>query len=162
MPQLIYTVQPGDNLSGIARLYGSTVQTIININNIVNPNLIYPGAVLLIPVEEESDPGGPPGSLIYTVQPGDTLYTISLLFGVSTQSILALNNIPSPTQIYPGLKIVLPVNAVNPFQPIEPGIISYTGGVQVEGGRVPTGDWMLNLQILTSGGYRPAGLGTTT
>jgi hypothetical protein len=29
-------------------------------------------------------------------------------------------------------------------------------GVQVEGGRAPTSDWMLNLQILTSGGYRYA------
>jgi len=29
-------------------------------------------------------------------------------------------------------------------------------GVQVEGGRVPTSNWMLNLQILTSGGYRYA------
>jgi hypothetical protein len=29
-------------------------------------------------------------------------------------------------------------------------------GVEVEGGRVPTWDWMLNLQILTSGGYRCA------
>jgi hypothetical protein len=27
-------------------------------------------------------------------------------------------------------------------------------GVEVEGGRVPTTDWMLNLQILTSGGFR--------
>jgi hypothetical protein len=27
-------------------------------------------------------------------------------------------------------------------------------GVAVEGGRVPTSDWMLNLQILTSGGFR--------
>jgi hypothetical protein len=27
-------------------------------------------------------------------------------------------------------------------------------GVQVEGGRVPTADWFLNLQILTSGGFR--------
>ncbi len=35
-------------------------------------------------------------------------------------------------------------------------------GVEVEGGRVPTTDWMLNLQILTSGGYRPAGIVTTT
>jgi hypothetical protein len=35
-------------------------------------------------------------------------------------------------------------------------------GVQVEGGRVPTTDWILNLQILTSGGYRPVELGTTT
>ena len=29
-------------------------------------------------------------------------------------------------------------------------------GVQVEGGRVPTSDWMRNLQILTSGGYQYA------
>jgi hypothetical protein len=35
-------------------------------------------------------------------------------------------------------------------------------GVEVEGGRVPISDWMLNLQILTSGGYRLAGIGTTT
>jgi hypothetical protein len=27
-------------------------------------------------------------------------------------------------------------------------------GVEVEGGRMPTSDWMLNLQILTSGGFR--------
>jgi hypothetical protein len=27
-------------------------------------------------------------------------------------------------------------------------------GVKVEGGQVPTPDWMLNLQILTSGGFR--------
>jgi hypothetical protein len=27
-------------------------------------------------------------------------------------------------------------------------------GVEVEGGRVPTADWCLNLQILTSGGFR--------
>ncbi|HJY82763.1 MAG TPA: hypothetical protein VKK81_16970 [Candidatus Binatia bacterium] len=29
-------------------------------------------------------------------------------------------------------------------------------GVEVEGGRLPTADWMLNLQILTSGGYQRA------
>ena len=27
-------------------------------------------------------------------------------------------------------------------------------GVEVEGGRVPTRDWFLNVQILTSGGFR--------
>jgi hypothetical protein len=27
-------------------------------------------------------------------------------------------------------------------------------GVEVEGGRVPTADWCLSLQILTSGGFR--------
>jgi hypothetical protein len=29
-------------------------------------------------------------------------------------------------------------------------------GVEVEGGRLPTSDWMLNLQVLTSGGYQCA------
>ncbi|MGE3540472.1 MAG: hypothetical protein AB7N91_23890 [Candidatus Tectimicrobiota bacterium] len=29
-----------------------------------------------------------------------------------------------------------------------------TCGIEVEGGRLPTSDWMLNLQILTSGGYQ--------
>jgi hypothetical protein len=35
-------------------------------------------------------------------------------------------------------------------------------GVAVEGGRVPTADWMLNLQILTSGGLQGAGTRSTT
>src|SRR5215831_930650 len=35
-------------------------------------------------------------------------------------------------------------------------------GVEVEGGRVPTPDWMLNLQILTSGGLRCAAASSTT
>src|SRR5499425_804050 len=35
-------------------------------------------------------------------------------------------------------------------------------GVEVEGGRVPTPDWMLNLQILTSGGLRCAVASSTT
>ena len=53
MTQIIYTVQAGDTLYSIARLYGSTMQAIIDANNILNPNLIYPGSVILIPVEEE-------------------------------------------------------------------------------------------------------------
>lgn len=125
MPQIIYTIQPGDTLNGIAKLYGSNINAIVDINNITNPNLIYPGAVILIPVEEE-DIESPPGSIIYTVQPGDTLYLISLLFGVSVDSISTLNNITNPSLIYPGFKIVLPKDAKNPFQPIEPGIIRYT------------------------------------
>ncbi len=35
-------------------------------------------------------------------------------------------------------------------------------GVEVEGGRVPTADWFLNLQILTSGGIRSAVTASTT
>ncbi len=126
MPQIIYTVKRGDTLSSIARTYGTTVSAIVRANNIQNPQLIYPGTVLTIPVEETEPGGVPPGGLVYVVQPGDTLYTIALLFGVSTRSIIELNNITNPTLIYPGTQLLLPRNAVNPFQPTPAGIIEYT------------------------------------
>ena len=43
-----YTVQRGDTLSEIAQMFGTTVQEIVQINNIANPNLIFPGQVLKI------------------------------------------------------------------------------------------------------------------
>lgn len=45
-----YVVQPGDTLSGIARRFGTTISAIVQANNIPNPNLIFPGQVLIIPV----------------------------------------------------------------------------------------------------------------
>ncbi len=43
-----YTVQRGDTLSGIARRYGVTVQYLVNLNGIRNPNLIYLGQIIKI------------------------------------------------------------------------------------------------------------------
>ena len=40
-----YTVQSGDTLSEIAARYGTTVNELISLNGISNPNLIYPGEV---------------------------------------------------------------------------------------------------------------------
>ncbi|RME78359.1 MAG: LysM peptidoglycan-binding domain-containing protein [Chloroflexi bacterium] len=44
-----YTVQRGDTLNAIARKYGVPVERLIEANNIVNPNLIFPGQKLVIP-----------------------------------------------------------------------------------------------------------------
>lgn len=44
-----YTVVSGDTLSGIAARFGTTVAVLVSANNITNPNLIYPGQVLVIP-----------------------------------------------------------------------------------------------------------------
>lgn len=125
MPLLIYVVQPNDTLWRIATVYGSSIQGISEQNNLTNPDLITPGQTLLIPVRDNVLEV-PPQSLVYTVQPGDTLYVISLLFGVTLQSILALNNILNPANIVPGMLLILPENAVNPFQPVQPGVIRYT------------------------------------
>ena len=45
-----YTVQPGDTLSKIAKVYKTTVEDIVKANpTIKNPNLIHVGAVLKVP-----------------------------------------------------------------------------------------------------------------
>lgn len=43
-----YIVKSGDNLSSIAKKYGTTYQKIVKDNNISNPNKIYPGQKLTI------------------------------------------------------------------------------------------------------------------
>lgn len=37
-----YTVRRGDNLWRISRKFGTTINSIVTLNNIENPNLIYP------------------------------------------------------------------------------------------------------------------------
>ena len=49
----------GDTLSQIAARYGTTVAAIVEANNLTNPDLIFVGQVLLIPVSEET-PQPPP------------------------------------------------------------------------------------------------------
>ena len=46
--RLVYTVQPGDTLSGIAAKYGTTVNKLVRDNNIKNPDLIYGGQKIII------------------------------------------------------------------------------------------------------------------
>jgi len=46
--RVTHTVQRGETLSGIAVRYGVTVQRLVLLNNLSNPNLIYPGQVLII------------------------------------------------------------------------------------------------------------------
>ncbi|NLK21486.1 MAG: LysM peptidoglycan-binding domain-containing protein [Epulopiscium sp.] len=81
-PKTIYTVRPGDSLYQIARMYGLSVQEIININGIVG-NTIYPGQRLIIPIG------------IYSVQSGDSLYKLAQKFNTTIESFMVLNNLTS-------------------------------------------------------------------
>lgn len=97
---IVYTVKPGDNLSEIAARYGTTYETLASYNNIENPNLIYPGQKIRIPV------GYPETSTrYYTIQPGDTLSGIALRFGTTVGELQRLNGIKNPNLIYAGTTI---------------------------------------------------------
>ena len=99
-----YVVQPGDTLYSIGRKFGVSWVEIAEANGIVNPNLIYAGQVLKIPT---SQPETPP-AVTHTVKPGETLYRISLQYGVHWLAIAQANHIVPPYVIYPGQVLVIP------------------------------------------------------
>ncbi len=102
-----YTVQRGDTLYSIARRFGTTVQELVDINNISNPNLIFPGQVLRILTNSTvngSETRGT-GDIIYTVQRGNTLSQIANTYGVTVSHIVEINDIENPNLIFPGEKL---------------------------------------------------------
>ena len=50
-----YTIQSGDTLWDLSQKYDTTVDELAKLNNIENPNLIYAGATLKIPVAQTEE-----------------------------------------------------------------------------------------------------------
>ena len=98
------TVRLGDTLSAIAALFGTSVDEIVKLNRIHNPNLIYPGQRLYLRVAK-SVPY--PCCDTYTVVRGDTLSGIGARFGVSWRHLATINEIPNPDRISIGQQIKL-------------------------------------------------------
>ncbi len=99
-----YVVKRGDTLNKIGQRYGVSWLEIAEANGLVNPNLIYAGQVLKIPT---SEPDVPP-SMTHTVKRGETLYRISLQYGVHWLAIAQANSIAPPYVIYPGQVLAVP------------------------------------------------------
>lgn len=95
-----YIVQPGDTLSGIATRYGTTYQSLAAINNIADPNRIYPGQEIVIDGAATEAPAA--GAVYYTIKPGDTLSGIASTYGTTWQWLAEMNGISDPNLIYPG------------------------------------------------------------
>ena len=112
-PAIIGThlVAAGDTLGSIARLYGTTVDGIAQVNGITNPSQIFVGTQLTIvdgvapPVSDATEPSG---TSMHTVEPGETLAAIASRFGTSVQSLVATNAIRDPDLIRPGDQLTVP------------------------------------------------------
>ncbi len=127
-----YQIQPGDTLVNIALHYGTTVDLLAEINNLVNPHQLDVGQILLIhtpipptlaatirptvtlyPTEGPTlDPAAEATAsswyVIYVVQIGDTLDEIAREQGTTVQAIVELNGITNPSRIVPGQEIQIP------------------------------------------------------
>ena len=99
----MYTVQKGDSLYSIAKKFGITVDEIKSLNNLTSNNLAI-GEQLMIkgstgdgPINPEEECIGTgyaePQYIMYTVQRGDSLYTIARRYNTSVDNIKALNNL---------------------------------------------------------------------
>ena len=106
-----YTVQRGDTLQIIAARYGTTWWAIAQLNNLPNPNLIYPGQVLLVPVGYVPPPPQPPPTgvnTVYHVVRGDTLALIAGWYGTSWQTLTSINGLANPNLIFAGQSLLVP------------------------------------------------------
>lgn len=96
----VYIIEYGDTLYSIARKFNTTISNILYFNHNINPNVIYPGQTIFI---AES----PPEAIIYTVKPGDTLYSIAQSFGTSVQNLITFNYLTTPDLLYVGQELVV-------------------------------------------------------
>ncbi len=111
----VHVVAWGDSLAVIAARYGVTVEAIIAANNLPPDGRITAGQALVIPhapldegaLEPPAAPA-PQDTVVHVVQRGETLFRISLRYGVPMDRIVAANNILNPAQIYAGQQLVIP------------------------------------------------------
>lgn len=90
----IYTVKKGDSLYSIAKKYNTTVNKIIDINNLNNVNLSI-GQELRIPENYTEGDLVLPNFINYTVKKGDNLYSIARNYNITVNDIIKDNNLSS-------------------------------------------------------------------
>lgn len=106
---LIYTVKSGDSLWKIASKYDTTVDTLMDINNLkgttltINQQLLVPKKET-IEIEIEEEPKG----ITYTVKSGDSLWKIANSYGITVDKLKSANNLTSNT-LQIGQKLLIPV-----------------------------------------------------
>ncbi|WP_346959078.1 LysM peptidoglycan-binding domain-containing protein [uncultured Arthrobacter sp.] len=120
----VYTVKPGDTLSGIAARHGVKLSEVFSRNGLNMRSVIYPGQKIKIgagtaasapvrtaaPKPAPARPAAPKpaSSGSYTIKSGDTLSGIAARHGVKLSAVLSANRLTMSSIIYPGNKLVIP------------------------------------------------------
>ncbi len=99
-----YTIKKGDSLYSISKKYNTTVDAIKKINNLPS-NILTIGTTIQIPSSNQKNN-------TYTVERGDTLYSIAKRLGVSIDFLKAANNLTT-NMLSVGDKLIIPTEEKN-------------------------------------------------
>ncbi len=69
---------------------------------------ITPGAPTLVPPPATATLAGSTNGTTYTVRAGDTLFSIALQFGITSDAIIAANNLTNPDRLSVGQQLIIP------------------------------------------------------
>jgi N-acetylmuramoyl-L-alanine amidase len=119
----VVVVKSGDTLTSIAKRNGLTVSTLVELNALPDPNLIYPGQQLRIGVDPAPHPAPAaqaeaPAPTVHVVARGENLTRIAAAYGVSIADLVAVNAIANPSRIFAGQQLRIPSAA--PSAPAAP------------------------------------------
>ena len=99
-----HTVARGDSLWIIANRYGTTAQTIQQLNNLSSAGL-YIGQILILPQNVYGQQKM--GVKTYRVEQGDSPFEIAVQHNMSLDRLLRMNNLTTRSTIYPGQRLVV-------------------------------------------------------
>ena len=108
LPESTYIVKKGDSLYSIANKYNTTVDELKRINNLTS-NILSIGQVLKLPSDKVSDVEKEENTISYTVQKGDSLYSIARKYSTTIDKIKDLNNLTT-NLLSIGQVLLIPTN----------------------------------------------------
>jgi membrane-bound lytic murein transglycosylase D len=123
-----HTLKGGESLGSLARKYGVSVATLMELNQISNPRKLRTGMEILVPVggDQDSDsprrkkrlvsknPTAPEPGGTHVVAEGDSLWSISRKYNVSMNELIKANGLRSKAQLQIGVRLAIPTQGQAP------------------------------------------------
>ncbi|NOZ29729.1 MAG: LysM peptidoglycan-binding domain-containing protein [Chloroflexi bacterium] len=114
--EVVHRVRRGETLATIAARYHTTVAQIAAYNGLRNPNFVYVGQRLRIPVSTTAGRSAaaglsvaPPGDRrIHIVRRGEYLALIAQRYGTTVQALMRANRLANGNVLYVGQRLVIP------------------------------------------------------
>jgi murein DD-endopeptidase MepM/ murein hydrolase activator NlpD len=109
----LHIVQRGDSLYKLSRQYNVTIEAIVTLNALENPNVLKVGQRLLIPSLVATVAPTPTLPIFHTVASGETLFRIAQRYGVVLTALAQANGIVDPSLIYAGQRLLIPTTSAS-------------------------------------------------